>query len=340
MLDDLKLIEEIDKSGMLDLLYQVPDMYYKIITRTKNSIRGLRFHNIVNVVILAQGISAIDAKLVKTMLQNNTVIPIIIINNYKLPAFVDDKTLVIVLSLTGNEKEVIFAYKEARNRKAKVLAITAGGKLKKLASLVEAPVITLPIQSSDLFLKVDIGYFFFPLLVVFIEQGIVRKKSVYDIEGSIEFLSGMIDNLTPKVSETENIAKILAKNLYYKIPIICATSNVTEVLAVRWKFSIGKNIGIPVFFDVLPNSDDSKVTMPVELINKFHVIILRFKDKITCIDNEISVNVKVIENFSSEITEVRSVGETFLEQILYLLILGDYTSAYLSILYKISKYKR
>lgn len=334
MLDDLKLVEKTDKSGILNLLYRIPDMYYKTANTTMNSIRGLRFHNIVNVVILAQGLSAIDAKLVETMLQNTTVIPIITIKDYKLPAFVDDKTLVIALSLTGNEKEIILAYKEAKARKAKVLAITAGGKLKELASCIEAPVIPLP---KDLPSETSIGYFFFPILIVLIEQGIVRKKSLYNIEESIEFLSRTVDKLTPQVPEVENIAKTLAKNLYGKLPILYGTSSVTDVIAIRWKFLIDKNAGIPVFFDILLKPNDTKIKLPAaKLTDKLHIIILQFGDKLTCTNNEINVNVKVLELAAFETTKVKSEGKTFLDQVLYLLILGNYTSAYLSILYKIN----
>lgn len=315
---------------MLDIIYKLPDKYNKAISIAKDSIRGLRFHNIVNVVIIGLGDSVIGAELARLVTQRSIVIPIMVSKGFELPAFVDEKTLVITLSYTGNDEEILLAYNEAKKRKAKVLAITSGGKLKKFASSSESPVIIIP---QELPLKSTIGYFFFPILIVFIEQGIVRKRSLYNVDAAIESLKKLREKFRPEVPECKNKAKILAKSLYGKLPVICGTSDLTYMLAVRWKFLLN-NTKQAAFFDILPKLNVHDILVNKDLLNKLQIVILNSSTKDRPIKRRFDSTINLLNDLVAGITYIETFEDTALMQTIYYLILSDYTTAYLSILNK------
>jgi glucose/mannose-6-phosphate isomerase len=331
MLDDLKAIKELDKSGMLDLIYHLPETSEEAIRIAKDSIRGLRFHNIVNVVVTGLGGSAIGGDLIRMISQDRSVIPILVNRDYTLPAFVDEKTLVIASSYSGNTEETLASYQEALKRKAKVLVITTGGELKKRALADEVPVITIP---HGLPPRAALGYSFFPLLVALEEQGIVPRKH-FKIEETIKLLRETRDYLYPEVPETDNPAKLLAKKLHGKLPVIYGVSGVTEVIAVRWKGQLNENAKHPAFFNMFPELNHNEIMGyegDKDLLSKMEIVILRSPDENDRIKKRIDITKSLIEDVVSGVTEIWPKGESALERMLYHIMFGDYVSAYLAIL--------
>ncbi|HHW03776.1 MAG TPA: bifunctional phosphoglucose/phosphomannose isomerase [Thermoanaerobacterales bacterium] len=331
MLDDLKTIRKLDKNGMLDLIYHLPENCEEAIKIARDSIRGLRFHNIVNVVVTGLGGSAIGGDLIRMISQDHSVIPILVNRDYTLPAFVDEKTLVIASSYSGNTEETLASYQEALKRKAKVLVITTGGELKKRALSDEVPVITVP---EGLPPRAALGYSFFPLLVALEEQGIVSRKH-FKIEDTIKLLRETRDHLCPEVPETDNPAKLLAKKIHGKLPIIYGVSGITDVVAVRWKGQFNENAKHPAFFNAFPELNHNEI-MGYEgdrdLLSKMEIVILRSPDENDRIKKRIDITKGLIEGVVSGVTEIWPKGESVLERMLYHIIFGDYVSAYLAIL--------
>lgn len=331
MLDDLKTIKSLDKSGMLELIYHLPDNCEEAIKIARDSIRGLRFHNIVNVVVTGLGGSAIGGDLIRMISQARSVIPIVVNRDYTLPAFVDEKTLVIASSYSGNTEETLASYQEALKRKAKVLVITTGGELKKKALTDEVPVITVPGGMSP---RAALGYSFFPLLVVLEEQGIVPRKH-FKIEETIKLLKETRDHLYPEVPETDNPAKLLARKLFGKLPVIYGIAGITEVIAVRWKGQFNENSKHPAFFNVFPELNHNEIMGyegDKDLLSKMEIVILRSPEENDRIKKRIDITRSLIEDVVSGITEIWPEGESSLERMLYHIVFGDYVSAYLAIL--------
>ncbi|MDI3481333.1 MAG: glucose/mannose-6-phosphate isomerase [Tepidanaerobacteraceae bacterium] len=331
MLDDLTAIKNLDKSGMLDLIHNLPETGERAVNIARDSIKGLRFHNIMNVVVTGLGGSAIGGDLLRMLCQNHSIIPIMVNRDYTLPAFVDEKTLVIASSYSGNTEETLAAYQEALKRKAKILVITTGGELKKKALADEVPVITIPAGMPP---RAALGYSFFPLLVVLEEQGIIPKKH-FKIEESINLLKEARKQFHYETPESENPAKLLARKLHKKLPVIYGVAGITEVVAVRWKGQFNENSKHPAFFNVFPELNHNEI-MGYEgdrdLLSKMEIVILRSPDEMDRIKKRIEITKSLIEGVVSGITEVWPQGESPLERMLYLIIFGDYVSAYLAVL--------
>ena len=94
-----------------------------------------------NILVTGMGGSGIPADLIKTIMHEGKT-PVIVNKDYSIPAFTNNKTLVFVISYSGNTEETLAAYKEAAKRRAKIVCICSGGKLKQIAT--DAKLIIVP----------------------------------------------------------------------------------------------------------------------------------------------------------------------------------------------------
>src|SRR3989337_2268487 len=106
-LDDLKLITEIDKSGMRRRLSDFPRQCEEAESLAKSLEFPFSSEDVENVVISGMGGSAIGGDILISYLRENLKIPAIVNRNYSLPAFVNEKTLAIVISYSGNTGETL-----------------------------------------------------------------------------------------------------------------------------------------------------------------------------------------------------------------------------------------
>lgn len=93
-----------------------------------------KFKNINKIVICGMGGSALGPHFVRSVFSNKIKIPIIISNDYDLPAFVDKKTLTIISSFSGTTEESINCFKQAKKLRLKTFIICTGGELSKAKS--------------------------------------------------------------------------------------------------------------------------------------------------------------------------------------------------------------
>lgn len=95
---------------------------------------GLKATDFSNIIIAGLGGSGIGGQIVKAHFLNDMPVPVNCVADYNLPAYANEKTLVIAASYSGNTEETISIFNDAKARGCKILALTTGGKLDELAS--------------------------------------------------------------------------------------------------------------------------------------------------------------------------------------------------------------
>lgn len=331
MLDDLKLMEQSDTGGMLKLVYNLPDHCEEAFEMASDAVKGLRLQNILNVVITGLGGSAIGGNLIRMFVTDKASIPVTVNRDYTLPSFVDEKTLVIACSYSGNTEETLSAYDDARRKKARILVVSTGGELKQKALSDEVPMISVP---AGLPPRAALGYSFIPLLVVTEGQGIVSKRHA-DISPVIDMLRVLRDEIGPKVPESNNAAKRLARRIFGKLPVIYGVSGLTDVLAERWKGQINENGKHPAFFNTFPELNHNEIMGyegDPQILNNFELIILRSPGESERMKKRIEITGDLIREHVGGITEIMPQGNTVLEQMFYHIMYADYVSCYLCFL--------
>ena len=108
------------------------ELFPKQCKSTWETIYANRSRNSVNNILVAgMGGSALGAYILQSL--DIFTVPITMSHDYVIPAWVDEKTLVLAISYSGGTEETLSAIKKAIGKNAQVVCITTGGDLEKIA---------------------------------------------------------------------------------------------------------------------------------------------------------------------------------------------------------------
>lgn len=305
---------------MFDLLFKFPDDFInskKLVLEKEIDFED--FKEIKNVVISGMGGSGFSGDFIFYLFKDYLNIPIVINKNYKLPNFVDSKTLLFLVSYSGNTEETLSNFYDGEKRRAKIISITSNGELYKLSN-EKYLTFLIPGGYSP---RMAFPYLFYPIYHIL--------RNFVDIDfGEDEFFNKM--PLTyEEFKKDNNLAKNLAEKIYKKIPIIYSSDSLTPV-SLRWKQEINENSKYIVYNLSFPelNHNESVFWDSKEFKDKVIFIILRDKFDSPQMKKRIDVSIESIKNRGWEYIEFTSFGEKPLLNLYSLIPLGDFTSIYLA----------
>jgi glucose/mannose-6-phosphate isomerase len=330
-LDNPADVRKIDQKGMYDLIHNFP------LQLTEGAhlglIADLNLENFApdSITLAGMGGSAIGGDLARSYLASELKIPFWVCRNYNLPEFVNEKSLVFVSSYSGNTEETLSAYQEAKRRKAKIIAITSGGKLLEESKNFNYPFILLPKGFPP---RAALGYSFTPILVTLSRSGLVSDK-MEELEKASKFLEENRNEYSLERKTGENPAKTLAVNLFQKIPIIYSSTDYFDAVGYRWKGQLCENSKILAFNNYFPEFNHNELVgwkVQEHIRDRVVVIILQDKEDHPRIQRRMQIVKEIIEKEKVKVIEIKSEGENLLCRIFSLIQLGDFTSFYLAIL--------
>ena len=329
-LDDELVFSRLDPNNMRYRLDQFPDQCSDAWNQGIQLEVPASYGSITNIVIAGMGGSAIGGELVADLLSSDNVIPIEVCRNYELPSYVDEHTLVICSSYSGNTEETISACYDAINKNAKVIVISSGGKLGEIASEYGVPYFSIRYSGEP---RTTVGYNFLAPMGILSRLGIYRSREG-DIEEVIDNLTFLRDRLCLSVPVWENPAKELALNLESKIVVIYGAGILAGV-ARRWKAQLNENAKTWAFMETLPEADHNAVSgiyWPNKVKKNIAVVMLQSID--------LHERIKLRYRYTSELFKKSKITQFMIDgvgagkpaQILSAVMFGDYTSYYLGIL--------
>ncbi|MDZ4723857.1 MAG: bifunctional phosphoglucose/phosphomannose isomerase [candidate division Zixibacteria bacterium] len=332
-LDSIQDIRSLDPGNMYNRIFDFPEQLtdaQKISAAWKIDAQG--FAGIKNIVVIGMGGSAIGGDLVRSLLANKLLVPFQVCRNYVLPEYVDDETLVIASSYSGNTEETLSAVEDALGRKALMVAITTGGLLEDVAKLNDIPYIKIP---GGLQPRAALGYSFVPLLLFFEKIGLVKGLSA-QLTAAIARIQKTREQFIEDLPTEKNPAKRLAAQIIGKIPVVYAGPTLSDVVAVRWKGQLCENGKNLAFANTYPEFNHNELVGWSETIasHKEHLIVIQLRDS----DDHPKVSRRmdtvrgIIEKQGIKVVEFQSVGSNSLERMLSLIQMGDFVSYYLAIL--------
>ena len=329
-LDNASVCRRFDKSGMLNHLHGFPEQCQKAWEKVLKFELPHLHTRISNVVILGMGGSAIGGDIVRRLALAESKSPVWVHRDYGLPAFVDESTLVIASSYSGNTEETLSAFTKSLGIPSKKLAITSGGKLKDLAKKEGIPVFIIDYQAPP---RAAFPHSFVPLVGVFQKLGLLTDKSValQEAVAVLKKLSGDLIETNPLAS---NPAKQLAARLQGRLAVIYGAEMLSEV-ARRWKGEFNENSKAWAFFESFPELNHNAVVgyeFPPEVKERILVLMLRSPSlhPRNLLRYEVTSTLLAKAGIAYEFVEAR--GKSALAQVLSLVLLGDYASFYLSML--------
>jgi glucose/mannose-6-phosphate isomerase len=329
-LDDIQTYERLDPENMRQHLQGLPQQCRDAWNKAKKFELPKDYSAVDKVVVTGMGGSAIGGDLVRSLFRSQKK-PIIFVNReYDLPAFVDDKTLVITSSYSGNTEETLSAFSQSLEKKCKRLAITTGGKIKPMAEKAGVPVFTIDYVGQP---RAALGYGFMSLIAFLQTLGLVKDQTAA-VETMIQDLEKQLTELKETGATGSNRAKQLAARLYGKIAVIYGAGILSEV-AHRWKTQINENSKASAFYEIFSELNHNAVVgyqFPQELASKIYVVMLRCPS----LHHRILLRYKITgdmmaqNGIGNETVDSREKSE--LSQMMSMIYLGDWVSFYLAML--------
>ena len=272
-----------------------------------------------NVLICGLGGSGIGGTIVNDIVSLKASVPITATKGYSIPNFINQYTLVIACSYSGNTEETIFALEKCQNKGSEITVITSGGKLKLIAEENNYNKIIIPAGSPP---RAMFGYAFTELFYLLNHYKIINDSFKSNFEKAINLLDNEKIDIQKK-------AVSLAKKMYKNTPVIYVSEGF-EGVAIRFRQQLNENSKMLCWHHVVPEMNHNELLGWRTNVNNLAVIYLRNKSDYQRNQIRIDINKKVISNYTENITEVWSKGNSLIENTLYHINLGDWISWYLS----------
>ena len=321
--------DRLDTQGMFDAAAAFPEQVADA-ARAAKDVDGLPARDAVeHVVVLGMGGSGIAGDVIYATAAPFMSVPVVVVKSYELPAFVGEGSLVFAVSFSGDTEETVEAASLAAVQGARVVAVTSGGELARLASGWGAPVVPVPGDIPQP--RAALGAMAIPPLVV-LEQIGFFKGAYQWIDLAVSQLQRRRDRLTRPGNEAEELARRIGGT----VPLVYGGGIVGATAAQRWKTQVNENANAPAFWNTHPElchnevqgwGQHGDVTRQVlTLVN------LRHDGEHPQVIRRFELTDELVREVVAGIEEVHAEGEGELAQLLDLILFGDFVSLHMAAL--------
>ncbi|MEM2160670.1 MAG: SIS domain-containing protein [Candidatus Nitrosotenuis sp.] len=319
---DIKALKKYDVNDM----YMVYDNWPDIARKSYNEkFEQIKFKNITHIVFAGMGGSGIIGDIFYSIL-SKTNIHVSVVKGYHLPRTIDNNTLVVATSITGNTAETLSVLKSAKKAKCKIIGISGGGRLRDYCKKNNIEYRFIKIQHSP---RASLTQFLYAMLKIL--QPILPIQR-HDIIESIDLLNATRNNIRSKNLTKKNIALNLAEWVD-DIPIIYYPWGL-KAAAIRFKNSLNENAKSHAMVeDIIEASHNNIVAW--ERISNVKPILLEGKDDDVKTKERANILKKFFRQNNIEYKEVFSVDGSILSKLVNLIYVFDYASIYLAVKHKI-----
>ena len=131
----------------------------------------------------------------------------------------------------------------------------------------------------------------------------------------------------------ESEAKALARSLHGTVPVITG-AGLTSPIAYRWKTQVNENAGQHAFAGELPECDHNEIVgwPSAPGFGRFSAVFLDDSDDTPRVEQRIRLTREIIGDAAASSHVVASRGQTTVERVFSLVLLGDLVSVYLAVL--------
>lgn len=324
MLDDLKFIHEKDQQDALGLVekqwQQLQYAYDLGDWQPKTSIA--------NIVHSGMGGSALWALLSKSW--PGYTVPFEVVRDYDIPGYVNEQTLFIAASYSGNTEETLSSLAQAEQKQAQIVVMTSGGKLEEIARdkgylLIQLPKIDKPRYGALYGLK--------GLVTLAEKLGLTKQGSAQELTDTAEFLKQSVTEWLATVPADKNAAKSLAQEVMGRSPVIYGGSLLAPA-AHKWKISFNENAKNVAWEYAFPEFNHNEFTgwtsHPID--KPYAVIYLLSSFDNDRIKKRFDLSDKLLSGRWPMPQQVQAEGDTPLKQLLWTVALGDFVSLYVAFL--------
>lgn len=236
VLDNRTHLKNIDRHNYLNHLLEVPEQITDGYALGMDMIMPALYAQAKQVIILAAGETKPLAQLVQELALGYARVPVMVIDDYYLPAFVTSDTLVIAIDYTGSNEQVITAFQEAAKRKARLLAISIEGKLASEARRVRGQHLSLQYGAPA---RLAYYYMMSVMIAIFKKLDMIEVKDAMMVETAV-LCRSLMQNIGPEIPQFQNNAKQLAEKIMHAQTMIVGCGPLSP-MSDRWWAMLGSS---------------------------------------------------------------------------------------------------
>lgn len=250
-------------------------------------------------------------------------VPIITVKDYHLPKFVDEKSLVFLISYSGNTEETLSQFMQARNLGCRVVTVTSGGKLKEWSEKDGVPCVVIPSGRNP---RDALPLMFFPLLMALQKMGYGSFGD--EMEECKEVVKKMdlrkMDELANKIKNS-------------RIAVYGTSDHVGSLRRMKNEFN--ENAKMAIIYDFFPelNHNEMNGYQRTGLTKNVDVIILRDKFETEEMSARIEVTKGILEHYVNSINEIWCSGESKLSRTMSFVFIASYMTGKIASLVGINR---
>jgi glucose/mannose-6-phosphate isomerase len=307
----------------------------KLPDKLKIGKRVIDYSEPVNKVIFAgMGGSAIAGDLICDWLESEITTPMESVRSYHLPAYIDNQTLVFLISYSGNTEETLSCTLDALNKTCKIVSISSNGALDRVSKAFGLPVIGLPKMAAA---RVSFPYLFAPIPYILARFGILPLRKVdQNMTEATKMVGKLAKDYAIESPFEKNLAKKAASQIFGTVPVIYSYGPYRSA-GLRFKTQVNENCKLPARFDAFPELNHNEIMgweASERILKHYTLVLLRSRDEPDEVQRRIDVlKTKFFEKKAKSAFEVWAQGETLLARMLYQLFTADMISLYLSALH-------
>ncbi len=330
VLDDMDAMKKLDAS---DMLRRLPEFHlqFKVAQScfSRIDLDGFEGFKPTSILICGMGGSAISGDVLLNWVGKSSPVPIHVNRSPFLPGYVGSRTLIIMVSYSGNTSETLSAMDQAIHKGAQIMAITSGGKLLEICQEKDIPSVIIPSGYPP---RTALGLLFMPIALL------CQHLGLFDIDNEIPLIESALKSantrLNPSITRLDNAAKELALSLVDSVPAIYSSPSL-EVIANRWKCQLNENSKMLAWYSTVPEMNHNGIVgwSGVTDTSERTVVMIRDREDDSCYSRRLDLTGEIfLKPHARRIVEVWPDGESLLARMFNHIFFADYTSLYLAFL--------
>ncbi len=319
----------VDTVGMFELAAAFPEQVADAATRATQEVEQLEPFDPDAVLIAGMGGSGITGDIVVAATSPLMSVPVVVCKSYECPAFVGPGTLVIAVSASGNTEETLQVATDALDAGGRLVAVTGGGQLERMARSAGAAVLSVPAEIPQP--RAALGAMLAPALVTLEHVGIYRGASTW-IGLAVEQLRRRRDEI--EAGAGGSLPASIARKVGRSIPLIHGGGLVGAAAAQRWKTQVNENAKTAAWWAAQPELCHNEICgwgqngdVTRQMIT---AIALRHDGEHPQIGRRFELVGEIMGEVVADVVQVAAEGDGDLAQLLDLILLGDYMSLWLA----------
>ena len=316
---NLEELEKIDSKK----IYKVYDRWPDIAKESyEQQFSKPEFDDIDHIVFAGMGGSGTIGDTFSSILSKND-IHTSVVKGYLLPKTVDENTLVVVTSVSGNTQEPLLILENSKNSKAKFIVFSSGGMIKEYALKNKINYQEIKMEHSP---RASFPKYVFSILKTLESVISVKKSDVFDAISKMEIMrKNIFSNNLNENNAALNLAKWITGTpvLYYPWGLQSA--------AIRFKNSLQENSKLHAITEDVIEACHNGIVSWERNSNMQPVLIQGHDDYFKTIERW-----RILKEFFNskqiEYKEISSVEGNIISKIINLIYLLDYASIYHSVI--------